>query len=278
MSAGRCTSEAYLGAAPNDDGPWSADDNSQTGATAGRTDSNRNAGLMPSATHGEPVDAAASAQPSGGFKPSAAGLAPLTPAGSSAGICVDQGSFELAPLSGQYGFAYLPMPWAGCVALIDGTYSAPECVNETTLIDTGDGRGAIAGVLPMASDGKTYMYLDLLSGSLGQTASALLCQSLRAGHSYSFAVDLASRVGQVDRGVTLAPGRLAVYAQADSCSLVDPPLWTSPPLTARWTQHCVTFTPTTDAAYIALRLLPDPAGRAAIVVDNIRSVPGCGLP
>jgi hypothetical protein len=259
-----CTSDAYLGAAVLDGG---------FGRTADEPTKRDEPG----------IDAAVADNAAGSTLPDAAppviASDPHVAAESAAEpVCVQLPSFEGPPAATLYGLANVQSPWAGCYAIIDGVLSAPAFVNQTTLFDTGDGRGFTTGNFPVASQGSTYLYFDTQGGGNGQTISTPTCKPLEAGHTYSFAIELASRVGQSTQGAAFAPGRLAVYAPAVSCAPSDPPLWLSPPLTAAWTRYCITLRPTTDAGYLVLRLPADAAGRAAIYVDDMRSEPGCGAP
>lgn len=261
-----CASEAYLGAAALDGGLG------------------RSAEKPPASS---PIDTAVAENAAGSRAearlpdaavPAIASDPPVAPSSASEPVCVQLPSFEGPPAPTLYGLANVQSPWAGCYAVIDAVLSAPAFVNQTTLFDSGDGKGLVPGNFPVASQGSTYLYFDMQGGGNGQTISTPTCKPLEAGHSYSFAIDLASRVGQSIRGVAFAPGRLGVYAPSISCAPSDPPLWLSPPLTAAWSRYCVTIRPTNDASYLVLRLPADPAGRAAIYVDNMRSEPGCGAP
>jgi hypothetical protein len=192
-------------------------------------------------------------------------------------LCVAQPSFEIAvPATVLAGIAYTQSPWTACFNLQDLGYSAPLFVNETTLVDTTGTGTNMANVLSPANDGSTYLYLDTSFGGNGQTTGQTLCDTLLAGHSYAFAVDLITRAE--DKGMPLPPGKLEVYASPDGCSLNEGLLWSSPPLTPTWTRHCVRFTPSRDSKNLLLRLPKDAAGRTTLGVDNIRFEPGCGLP
>jgi hypothetical protein len=167
------------------------------------------------------------------------------------------------------------MPWTACFTLEDATYSAPLWVNENTVVNVG-GVG-MSRVLSPASEGSTYLYLDVNLGGQGQSTSAMLCDTLRAGVTYAFALDLMTREDD-GNGMSLPPGKLEIYASPNSCTLSDGALWTSAALTPQWQTHCAWFTPLHDSNYLILRAPLASAGKSAIGVDHIRAEPGCGAP
>ncbi|HET6338694.1 MAG TPA: hypothetical protein VFG30_35990 [Polyangiales bacterium] len=281
LSLVACTGEAYLGAIAPDGGRPISQPIGASDASGGR------GGSPPSAAGAG--DGASNAASGGGAQPppspdaatSNDAKAPDADAAvQSTGdqtLCLAQPSFEIAiPAAVLAGVAYTQAPWSACFTLQDVTYSAPLFVNEETLVDTTGAGTNMANVLSPANDGSTYLYLDTNFGGNGQTTSQTLCDSLLAGRTYAFAVDLLTRAE--DRGMPLPPGKLEVYASPDGCSLNEGLLWSSPSLTPTWTRHCVRFTPSRDSKNLLLRLPKDPAGRSTIGVDNIRFEPGCGLP
>jgi hypothetical protein len=279
-----CISDAYLGAAPPDGGstrpqPSAAGDAGHGSRSADADAATRGDGdTDPSLDAALPREIANAGAPGSPLaNPNDSGTGARLGGLPTEGVCIANPSFESAPVSLLYGLAYVQAPWTGCFSLQDAILSAPQWVNETTLVDTGSGV-PIANVLRPAADGTTYLYLDTAMGGKGQSTGQLLCGSLLAGHSYGFSLQLMSRVGEVDKNVTLQPGTLEVYASPDNCSTNEGPLWVSPPLTAAWTRHCVTIQPVRDSMNLVFRLPLDPAGRSAIGVDDIRVLPGCGGP
>jgi len=148
-------------------------------------------------------------------------------------------------------------------------------VNDQTKVDNKDGLGARMGVLPAPTHGVGYLQLDSLR-DLPERTSQMMCAELKAGVTYNFAVDLASRVGETYEGRTLQGGVLEIFASNTLCSHSGEPIWRSPKLTKAWQTHCVSITPSFDASIMTLQVPVIPFAPAAILVDNIRLDPSCG--
>jgi hypothetical protein len=129
--------------------------------------------------------------------------------------------------------------------------------------------------MPAPTHGVGYLYLDTLR-ELPERTSQTMCGTLEAGVTYNFAIDLASRVGQVDDGATLAAGALEIFGTNTVCGHAGEPLWRSPPLTRGWAKHCVSITPEADTTILTLQLPSERPAKAAIMIDNIRLDASCG--
>ncbi len=156
----------------------------------------------------------------------------------------------------------------------DISLSAVTIVSDATPVDLHDGRGALIGALPPASHGVGYLHFDNLRG-LPERTSQEMCATLKGGERYTFAIDLASRVGQVHAGTTLARGQLEIYFGDAVCAHAGEPAWTSPLLSSEWTTYCVELTPPRDVRFITLQLGADRQAPSAIIADNIRLDPSC---
>ena len=255
-----CTSEADLGS-------WAA---SGPGA--------------PLHNHGSPSDAALPYEPPP--ERDAAHALEATASRSESPLCLRNPSLDGVPHGGpaEPGVWWPPDAWDSCFNDADD-FPDPKlpgaalcgltCVNDATTIDPKDGSGARTGFLPAPTHGVSYLYLDTLRG-LPERTSQALCATLEAGVTYNFAIDLASRVGQVDDGTTLAAGALEIYGTNTVCGHTSQPLWRSAPLTRAWRTHCVSITPESDASVLTLQMPAEPPAKAAIMIDNIRLDASCG--
>lgn len=260
-ASGGCTSEADLGS-------WTA---SGPRAQLQHDAPAQHHAARDAATADEPLDADASVVRGSPNKSS---------------LCLRNPSLDGIPHGGPAdpGVWWPPEAWDTC-------FNAPEdfpdpampgtvlvgamCVDDATTIDPKDGSGAHPGFLPAPTHGVGYLYLDSLRG-LPERTSQALCAKLEAGVTYNFAIDLASRVGQLDDGATLAAGELAIHGTTTSCGRASRPLWRSPPLTRAWQTYCVSLTPEVDATVLTLELPARPLAKAAIMIDNIRLDARCG--
>lgn len=152
---------------------------------------------------------------------------------------------------------------------------AVTVINDATTIDPQDGTGARAGVLPPPTHGVGYLHFDNLR-DLPERTSQTMCGDLRAGVTYNFAIDLASRAGQTHEGMVLGQGVLELYGSNTTCGHTGEPLWRSPPLTAEWQTYCVSITPKQRASVLTLQMPSKDRPRSAILVDNIRLLDSCG--
>jgi hypothetical protein len=152
---------------------------------------------------------------------------------------------------------------------------AVTIVNDATTIDPQDGTGARAGTLLPPTHGVGYLHFDTLR-DLPERTSQTMCSDLRAGVTYNFAIDLASRAGQTHEGMVLGQGVLEIYGSNTSCGHTGEPLWRSPPLTAEWQTYCVSIKPRQRASVLTLQMPAKDHPRSALLVDNIRLLDRCG--
>jgi len=219
-------------------------------------------------------------------EPQAPDMPDASMAPSKSSLCLRNPSLDGLPHAGPAdpGVWWPPEAWDTCFNAAED-FPDPQmpgtvlcgltCVNEATTLDLKDGVGPRTGLLPLPTHGVGYLYLDTLRG-LPERTSQTLCAPLEAGVTYNFAIDLASRAGQVDDGATLAAGELQIHGSNTICGRAAKPLWRSPPLTRAWQTHCVSITPESDVTVLTLELPATPLAKAAIVIDNIRLDASCG--
>jgi hypothetical protein len=270
VGASACTSEADLGY-------WTATPLSSAGTTGGSPP------IPP--MHGEGAhDAAISDEPQPQppkAMPTDSGLAqPQNP------LCLRNPSLDGIPNAGPIapGTWWPAEAWDLCfndpedfpdASSVAAQLCAVTIVNDATTIDPQDGTGARAGALLPPTHGVGYLHFDNLR-ELPERTSQTMCGDLRAGVTYNFAIDLASRAGQAHEGIVLGQGALEIYGSNISCGHTGEPLWRSPPLTKEWRTYCVSITPRTRASVLTLQMPSKDQPRSAILVDNIRLLDGCG--
>jgi len=182
-------------------------------------------------------------------------------AGQSVG-CLENPSFE-GPVTPDQFSAFQAPPWNACFTGGFITYSA---IADANLWPTQP------WTFPDASDGATYLALGQQGGFVG-TASQTLCQPLLAGQTLSFRVDLAKGLSETTSPA--ATGQVMQVLGGDTECSESSVLWTSPELTASWTTHCVSITPTAEITTLAFRPTATGGGEMEGLVDNLVFVDEC---
>jgi hypothetical protein len=182
-------------------------------------------------------------------------------AGQGAG-CLENPSFE-GPVTPDQFSAFEAPPWNACYAGGFITYSA--------IADANLWPGQ-PWSFPDASDGATYLALGQQGGFVG-TASQTLCEPLPAGETLFLRVDLAKGVSEAPSPE--ATGQVMQLLGGDSECSESTVLWTSPELTAAWTTHCVSITPSADITTLAFRPTATGGGEMEGLVDNLVFVDAC---
>jgi hypothetical protein len=162
------------------------------------------------------------------------------------GFCVADPSFEGTPtptLSTSTNIG--APPWVACVPSGAGFPNA-------AIVTGNESSGIGAGTFPPASDGATYLSMNVSANAVFATGigdvSGPLCEPLHSGVTYSLMVDLASYLPSASY---TALSSLEILGSTASCSQ-GRLLWSSPPAAPTWKTYCATFTPSEETTYLGL--------------------------